>query len=114
MSDEGVGKTSSYCIIFSGSSYLSFSTDIPSPKSVAMSASVTVIPQLTEGRMHTGVSSTYLSLNLSTPSSGWTTDEAMEESREGLFNSKSYFSGPYSVICTILLVAYKSLFGKYS
>ena len=90
------------------------STDILSQRSVVMSASVTVIPQLPEGSMFRGVYSSSLSLNLSTPSSGGTTAEYMKKSREGLSKSKRSYLGPSSVICTILLVAYSSLFGKHS
>ena len=68
-----------------------------------MSASVTVIPSLPEGRMGRGVSSSSLSLNLYTPSFGGTTSEAMEESREGLYKSKRSSLGHSSVICKILL-----------
>ena len=89
-------------------------TAIPSQRSVEISASVTVIPQLPEGRMGRGVSLYYLSMNLYTISSGGTTNEAMEESREVLSKSKISSSGSSSVICTILLVAYSSLFGKSS
>ena len=77
-----------------------------------MSVSVTVIPQLPEGRMVRGVSSSSLSLNISTPSSGVSTAEARDESREGLSKYKSSSLGTSYVICTILLVAYSSLFGK--
>ena len=78
-----------------------------------MSASVTVIPRLLEGRMVRGVSSSSLSLNLSIPSSSGTTAEAMEESREGISKYKMSYLGNYYVICNILLVAHSSLFGKY-
>ena len=53
-----------------------------------MSASVTVIPRLPGGRMGRRVSSSSLSMNLSTPSSGGTTSEDMEESREAISKSK--------------------------
>ena len=69
-----------------------------------MSASVTVISQLPEGRMGRVVSYSSLSVNLSTPSSVGTTSEAMEYSSEGLYKSKRYSLGPSSVICTIFLV----------
>ena len=57
-----------------------------------------------EGRMVRGVSLSSLSLNLSTPSSGGTTAEAMEESMEVLYKLKRYSLGHYSVMFTILLV----------
>ena len=88
MSDEGLGNTSSDCMTFLGAGPLSSLTDTPSQRSVAMSASVTVIPPLPEGRMGKGVSSSSLYLNLSTTSSGVTTAEAMEDSREVISKSK--------------------------
>ena len=88
MSDEGVEKISSDCMKLSERGPLLSLTAIPSQRSLEISASVTVIPQLPEGRMGRGVSSSSLSLNLSIPYSGGTTDEAMEDSREGLSKSK--------------------------
>ena len=105
MSDEKVGKTSSYCMIFSGAGLLLSLTAIPSRCIVEMSASITVIPQLPEGRMGSGVSLSSLYMNMSIPSSGGTTAEYIEESREGLYKSQRYLLGPSSVICTILLVS---------
>ena len=63
-----------------------------------MSASVTVISQLPEGRMTRGVSSSSLSMNLSTPFYCGTTAEYMEESREGIPKSKISSLGPSSII----------------
>ena len=79
-----------------------------------MSYSVTLIPQLPEGIMVRGVSSCSLFLNLSTPSYGGNTSEAMEDSSEGLSKYKRSSLGISSMICTILFVAYSSLFGNYS
>ena len=66
---------------FSEAVLLSLLTAIHSRRSAAMPDSATVIPGLPEGRMDRGVSSSYLSINMYTPSYGGTTDEAMEESR---------------------------------
>ena len=104
MSDDGGGKTSPDRMKFSGAGSFFSSTDISSLRSVEMLASVTVIPQLTEGKMGRGVYLSSLSMNLYTPSSGGTNAESMKESREGLYKSKRSFSEPSSVICTILLV----------
>ena len=89
----------------SGVGLLTSSTATSSRQSVQMPASVTVIPRLTEDRMGRKVSSSSLFLNLSTPFSGGTISESMEESREGLSKSKRSYSGTSSVICTIILVA---------
>ena len=56
VSDEGVGNKSSDYMAFSGEGLLLQSTDIPSQLIVVMSAFITVIPKLTEGRMGRGVS----------------------------------------------------------
>ena len=77
VSDEGIGKTSSDFMTLSGAGSLSSSTDIPLRRIVAMPASVMVIPRLPEGRMGRWVSPYFLSLNLSNPSSGGSTAEAM-------------------------------------
>ena len=99
---------------FSGEISFSSSTDIPLQRSVSMSASATVIPRMPVGSMGRIFYSSSLSLNLFTPSSYGTTAEAIEYSRECISKSKRYYFGPYSVICTILLVSLSSLFGKYS
>ena len=78
MSYEGVGKTSSDCMTFSGSGLLLSSTDIPSCWSTEMSSCVTVIPRLPEMGVVRGVSSSYLYLNLYPPSSGGNTAEYMD------------------------------------
>ena len=70
-----------------------------------MSASITVITRLPEGRMVRGLFLSSFSMNLYNPFSGGTTSEDMEESMEGLSKYKIYSLGPYYVIYTILFVA---------
>ena len=111
---EEVVKTSSDCMALSGAGSLSSSTAIPSIRSVKFSASITEIPQLPEGGVGKGFSSSSLSMNLSTPSYGGTTAEAMKDSRDFLSKYKRSSLDPSYAICTILLVAYSSLFGKSS
>ena len=104
LSDEGVGKTPSDCIELSGAGLLLSLTAIPSRRSVEISASITVIPQLTEESMGRGVSLSSLYLNLYNPSSVGTTAEYMEDSRVSIYKSKISSMETSSVICTILLV----------
>ena len=78
---EGGGKTLLDYITFSGACPFSSLDDIPSQRSLSISASITVIPQLPEGRIGRVVSYYSLSPNLSTPTSGGTTDESMDDSR---------------------------------